>query len=187
MPRGLPAAKNRPNGAARVPVGHGRPPGARACPPGTRGSTLSLGAAAGHRRRAFSARRGLDAPDRHPARERLAGVSRAGGERVCERGRVRPTDHAAPSFSEQPHDGREPLYPIKVLENDAKEIETEQLQLAVTCQSRHHRAKRAVPQTWHFEPFVRVWRSGALRASISISIVSYLQLVNAKDCLDKKQ
>jgi hypothetical protein len=31
---------------------------------------------------AFSARRGLDAPDRHPARERLAGVSRAGGERL---------------------------------------------------------------------------------------------------------
>jgi hypothetical protein len=82
LPRGLPAAKNRPNGAARVPVGHGRPLGARACPPGTRGSTLSLGAAAGHRRRAFSARRGLDAPDRHPARERLAGVSRAGGERL---------------------------------------------------------------------------------------------------------
>ena len=51
LPRGLPAAKNRPNGAARTPVDHGRPLGARACPPGTRGSTLSLGAAAGHRRR----------------------------------------------------------------------------------------------------------------------------------------
>ena len=49
MPRGLPAAKNRANGAARVPVDHGRPLGARACPPGTRGSTLSLGAAAGQR------------------------------------------------------------------------------------------------------------------------------------------
>ena len=82
LPGGLPAARNRANGAARVPVDHGRPLGARACPPGTRGSTLSLGAAAGHRRRAFSARRGLDAPDRHPARERLAGVSRAGGERL---------------------------------------------------------------------------------------------------------
>jgi hypothetical protein len=54
LPRGLPAARNRANGAARVPVGHGRPPGARACPPGTRGSTLSLGAAAGQRLRAFS-------------------------------------------------------------------------------------------------------------------------------------
>jgi hypothetical protein len=51
LPGGLPAARNRANGAARVPVDHGRPLGARACPPGTRGSTLSLGAAAGHRRR----------------------------------------------------------------------------------------------------------------------------------------
>jgi hypothetical protein len=82
LPGGLPAAKNRANGAARVPKDHGRPLGARACPPGTRGSTLSLGAAAGQRRRAFSAWRGLDAPDRRPARERLAGGSRAGGERL---------------------------------------------------------------------------------------------------------
>ena len=59
--------------------------------------------------------------------------------------------------------------PIKVLENDAKEIETERLQLAVTYQSRRGRAKRAVLQRWQFEPFVRVWLSGALRASISIS------------------
>ena len=43
LTRGLPAARNRANGAARVPVDHGRPLGARACPPGTRGSTLSLG------------------------------------------------------------------------------------------------------------------------------------------------
>jgi hypothetical protein len=77
--------------------------------------------------------------------------------------------------------------PSKVLENDAKEIETERLQLAVTYQSRRGRAKRAVLQRWQFEPFVRVWLSGALRASISISTLSYLQRVNAKDYLDKKQ
>ena len=63
MPRGLPAAKNRANGAARVPVDHGRPLGARACPPGTRGSTLSLGAAAGHRRRFLSYLQRVNAKD----------------------------------------------------------------------------------------------------------------------------